>query len=725
MEGDVTPDSLIGHGDPGDWVCSRCTLINSALGLECAMCFAKRPFSRERQAMPNTLPPPPLSLFRQLTHSWACRACTFINNNADAKCTLCGTSKVGDETSALRTMERELSQARQKSTSPPGGAPIASANLGSPDPKPPPPAAVLPEKKEVVAQESKDPRPAESAVVMHEPTELEVVDGEAYLAFLKGEAQNKAEAKATQIVELWHQFAEATDVKPTVSAFERLQRATGARGLRGLALFEHMRTRICAVCPFRTQQWWQGLADKRDLPCYAKEGANRRVLVVGGSVAGLRSAVELAMLGAEVVCIELRDQFRRWNVLHIWEFCVNDLLQLGVKLFYPSFGTSEHQHIPIRVLQCHLLKVALCLGVTFVCPCNFAGLEWVPEKQQGPVSARSNYVALLDVSETPESEDDEESPNPRVLRVRLRVDAVLGCDGTKSAVADACEFVRKSSRGSLAIGLTANFVNEGTPEENKLPQLQHAYQYNRAYFNSLEETVGVQCENLVYFRCPTNHYFVLTPSLTSLLNVGVLKEKLAFPECLSRGNLDQEKLLAVARQVSEFCGVPRGRPFCPFGADDKPDVALFDFSQRTVASDAMLFLRGPGRAPLTSGLQEPAADAQALLQLKANEASPEEAPLLVQLVGDSLMEPFWPQGTGANRAVLGALDCAWSLKQWWAGQTAMQDILAGRADAFAQMRLSEPNSLIDPSASRRRASSVSQKNFSELDPKLRYKSNVM
>ena len=38
----------------------------------------------------------------------------------------------------------------------------------------------------------------------------------------------------------------------------------------------------------------------------------------------------------------------------------------------------------------------------------------------------------------------------------------------------------------------------------------------------------------------------------------------------------------------------------------------------------------------------------------------------VHLVGDALLAPFWPQGTGANRAVLSALDTAYFISQLWA-----------------------------------------------------------
>jgi hypothetical protein len=40
----------------------------------------------------------------------------------------------------------------------------------------------------------------------------------------------------------------------------------------------------------------------------------------------------------------------------------------------------------------------------------------------------------------------------------------------------------------------------------------------------------------------------------------------------------------------------------------------------------------------------------------------QEKQLLGILVGDALVEPFWPLGTGANRAILSSLDAAWSVK---------------------------------------------------------------
>ena len=38
--------------------------------------------------------------------------------------------------------------------------------------------------------------------------------------------------------------------------------------------------------------------------------------------------------------------------------------------------------------------------------------------------------------------------------------------------------------------------------------------------------------------------------------------------------------------------------------------------------------------------------------------------LLLAVVGDSLMEPFWPEGTGVGRGFLSVLDTAWLVRRW-------------------------------------------------------------
>lgn len=64
------------------------------------------------------------------------------------------------------------------------------------------------------------------------------------------------------------------------------------------------------------------------------------------------------------------------------------------------------------------------------------------------------------------------------------------------------------------------------------------------------------------------------------------------------------------------------------------DVQIFDFSSRQESTEPFKWLK--------------------------NKNTGHELP--VALVGDALVEPFWPLGTGANRAVLSSLDTTWAMK---------------------------------------------------------------
>ena len=68
-------------------------------------------------------------------------------------------------------------------------------------------------------------------------------------------------------------------------------------------------------------------------------------LIIGGGPCGLRTAIELAYLGAKVVVVEKRDTFSRNNVLHLWPFTIHDLRGLGAKKFYGKFCAGSIDHI--------------------------------------------------------------------------------------------------------------------------------------------------------------------------------------------------------------------------------------------------------------------------------------------------------------------------------------------------------------------------------------------
>ena len=58
------------------------------------------------------------------------------------------------------------------------------------------------------------------------------------------------------------------------------------------------------------------------------------------------------------------------------------------------------------------------------------------------------------------------------------------------------------------------------------------------------------------------------------------------------------------------------------------------------------------------------------------------------VVGDALMEPFWPEGLGVNRGFLSALDAAWVLTHFHrTGRTAdTQLALSKRAELLEKLK---------------------------------------
>ena len=79
-------------------------------------------------------------------------------------------------------------------------------------------------------------------------------------------------------------------------------------------------------------------------------------------------------------------------------------------------------------------------------------------------------------------------------------------------------------RGSRAIGITANFINENTPEEKAVEEIGGiTYVYKKDLFDKLKTEGDIDLENFVYFKDVT-HYFVMTARKGSLLKKGVLQQ---------------------------------------------------------------------------------------------------------------------------------------------------------------------------------------------------------
>ncbi|NWT39797.1 MICA2 monooxygenase, partial [Chroicocephalus maculipennis] len=374
---------------------------------------------------------------------------------------------------------------------------------------------------------------------------------------------------------------------------------------------------------------------------------------------GLRTAIELAFLGAKVVVVEKRDTFSRNNVLHLWPFTIHDLRGLGAKKFYGKFCAGSIDHISIRQLQLILFKVALILGVEIHVNLEFVKVLEPPEDQENQkIGWRAEFLPV----DHPLSE--------------YEFDVIIGADGRRNTLEG---FRRKEFRGKLAIAITANFINRNTTAEAKVEEISGvAFIFNQKFFQDLKEETGIDLENIVYYKDST-HYFVMTAKKQSLLDKGVIINDYIDTELLLCGeNVNQSNLLSYAREAADFA-TNYQLPSLDFAINHygQPDVAMFDFTSMYASENAAL-VRERHRHQL-----------------------------LVALVGDSLLEPFWPMGTGCARGFLAAFDTAWMVRSWAQGKPPLE-ILAERESIYRLLPQTTPENI--------------NKNFDQytIDPGTRY-----
>lgn len=154
----------------------------------------------------------------------------------------------------------------------------------------------------------------------------------------------------------------------------------------------------------------------------------------------------------------------------------------------------------IRTLQCILLKVCLLLGVKVYFPVTF---ESIVE----PRSASDNWKVRVSPTNCPVS--------------TRHYDAIIAADGKKYCLPG---FEIEERRLKLALGITVNFVNSHTQQEVAAPEISGvAAIYKPDFFKDLKQNLGIELENIVYYKDET-HYFVMTAKKSSLLSKGVIKK---------------------------------------------------------------------------------------------------------------------------------------------------------------------------------------------------------
>ncbi|XP_019407204.1 PREDICTED: protein-methionine sulfoxide oxidase MICAL2-like isoform X1 [Crocodylus porosus] len=464
--------------------------------------------------------------------------------------------------------------------------------------------------------------------------------------------------KCTQAGHIFENFVQASTCKGTIQAFNILTRQLELDPLDNRNFYIKLKSKITS---WKAKALWNKL-DKRASHKEYKRGKscmNTKCLIVGGGPCGLRTAIELAFLGAKVVVVEKRDTFSRNNVLHLWPYTIHDLRGLGAKKFYGKFCAGSIDHISIRQLQLILFKVALMLGVEIHVNLEFVKVLEPPEDQENQkIGWRAEFLPV----DHPLSE--------------FEFDVIIGADGRRNTLEG---FRRKEFRGKLAIAITANFINRNTTAEAKVEEISGvAFIFNQKFFQDLKEETGIDLENIVYYKDST-HYFVMTAKKQSLLDKGVIINDYIDTEMLLCGeNVNQENLLSYAREAADFA-TDYQLPSLDFAVNHygQSDAAMFDFTSMYASENAALVRER------------------------------QRHQLLVALVGDSLLEPFWPMGTGCARGFLAAFDTAWMVKSWSQRKPPLE-ILAERESIYRLLPQTTPENI--------------NKNFDQytIDPGTRY-----
>ncbi|XP_066592367.1 F-actin-monooxygenase MICAL3 [Prorops nasuta] len=444
--------------------------------------------------------------------------------------------------------------------------------------------------------------------------------------------------------EVFDQFCNATTLKSILGHFRHLSELLNVRSNTITQFYPKLKAKLRS---WKAQALWKKFDQRANHKCYNRGKAcpNTRVLIIGGGPCGLRSAIEAQLLGAKVVVVEKRDRMSRNNVLHLWPFVIQDLRGLGAKKFFGKFCAGSIDHISIRQLQCILLKVALILGVEFHENVSFDSLIPPPDEQgEGKIGWRAKTTP----ADHPVSQ--------------YEFDVLIGADGKRNTLDG---FKRKEFRGKLAIAITANFINKRTEAEARVEEISGvAFIFNQKFFKELYSETGIDLENIVYYKDDT-HYFVMTAKKHSLIDKGViLQDHPDTAKLLAKENVDREALMLYAREAAEFSTEYQMMDM-EFAVNHygQPDVAMFDFTSMYAAENASRILERHGHR------------------------------LFMILVGDSLLEPFWPTGSGCARGFLSSLDACWAIKGWGGSLMTPLEVIAERESIYRLLGQTTPENL--------------------------------
>jgi hypothetical protein len=506
----------------------------------------------------------------------------------------------------------------------------------------------------------------------------------------------------TQIRDQFNLFLTADDVESITEAFQNIKQLIPQLQTT-TAFYPTVRDALSPAVTFVLRRLFQTLDERWNFYAADRQKvlARKNVLVSGGGPCGLRSAVELALLGFNVTLVEKRTFFSRHNILKTWTPTVEDLISLGFKTYFPNFQIHGLHAIGTRELQICLLRTALLLGVNFIYGESTAGIiepgftvpgdsdpaQWraltntiglvvkpVNSIPSGEVTSNGNQEATdaapevtspkksdvpselaftageqnadrlekhskVDFFEKAMTSDGailrDQAALPEEIKHVIPFDSLVVAEGESSKLIRNLGFDRCVTRFAPAIGIIVNCnFNRNNSEEKKLKEFvvyRSQADWKQTCLGKLSES-GVDVENMEYMKFST-HFIVVTAKKDSLFKFGVLKEnKPVISDALHRDNIDFDRLRAFARHLATAAGVPATAPLSAAHG-----VNIFDFS-----------CKGQLTKPFTTLIPK-------------NVTTENVHHPLVLPIGDTLVNPFWPQGLGVNRGFHSSLDAVWTV----------------------------------------------------------------
>ncbi|CAD7966849.1 unnamed protein product [Amoebophrya sp. A120] len=312
----------------------------------------------------------------------------------------------------------------------------------------------------------------------------------------------------------------------------------------------------------------------------------------------------------------------------------------------------------------------------------------------------------------------------------IGADVLVLAEGETSANSKKLGFTKKIQKFSRAIAIVLNLWRDAKNKaENKVQDFTVQGAFNSPAATALK-AAGIDFEFMEYLR-GTTHYVAICVMKKTLLSKKVCKEDIGGKDFIGRNNVSEENLFKLGREIVTAIGLPTTVPFCDFhGAklfdfgsrsslplpfrllgestatpgkilsmdySAEPRLAFVEtnFLEKTIAwldrtvlerRHGLRFVSDTQKARETTTIEKFEAERMELKEqlnsfntdlamVKREKPNPKKL-LPIFPVGDALMEPFWPQGTGINRGFHTGMDASFCILQYNMDQDLSQALLS-------------------------------------------------